>query len=79
MSEQTFRSPVSKLLPFFHRSRDQWKAKCKTAKKEVKSLKVRMAKLKASRDRWKQLACQAIAAGTNPEDADSDTVKSRPR
>jgi hypothetical protein len=63
MAEQTYRSPVSKLLSFFQRSRDRWKTKCKGAKKEVKSLKVRMAKLKASRDRWKQLACQAAESG----------------
>jgi len=49
----SFRSPISKLLSFFHRSRDQWKAKCKAAKRENKSLKTRLAKMKESRDRWK--------------------------
>jgi len=29
-----YRSPISKLLRFFCRSRDQWKAKCKEAKRE---------------------------------------------
>jgi len=48
-----FRSPVSKLLRFFHRSRDKWKAKCKAAKRENKSLKYCLAKMKESRDRWK--------------------------
>lgn len=48
-----FRSPISKLLRFFHRSRDKWKAKCKAAKRENKSLKYRLAKMKESRDRWK--------------------------
>lgn len=48
-----FRSPVSKLLGFFHRSRDQWKANCKAAKRENKSLKYRLAKMTESRDRWK--------------------------
>jgi chromosome segregation ATPase len=48
-----FRSPLSKLLRFFRRSRDQWKAKCKAAKRENKSLKYRLAKMKESRDRWK--------------------------
>ena len=48
-----FISPVSKLLRFFHRSRDQWKAKCKAAKRENKSLKYRLAKMTESRDRWK--------------------------
>jgi len=48
-----FRSPPSKLLRFFHRSRDKWKAKCKAAKRENKSLKYRLAKMTQSRDRWK--------------------------
>jgi hypothetical protein len=48
-----YRSPISKLLRFFHRSRDQWKAKCQVAKQENKSLKIRLAKMKESRDRWK--------------------------
>jgi hypothetical protein len=48
-----YRSPIPKLLVFFRRSRDQWKAKCKAAKYENKSLKTRLAKMKESRDRWK--------------------------
>ena len=51
-----YRSPVSKLLPFFRQSRDKWKAKCKAAKRENKSLKTRLAKMKESRDRWKAKA-----------------------
>jgi hypothetical protein len=49
----SYRSPITKLLRFFRHSRDQWKAKCKTAKRENKSLKTRLAKMKESRDRWK--------------------------
>jgi hypothetical protein len=48
-----YRSPVSMLLRFFRRSRDQWKTKCKEAKRDNKSLKYRLAKMKESRDRWK--------------------------
>jgi hypothetical protein len=48
-----FRSPIAKLLRFFRRSRDTWKAKCKAAKRENKSLKYRLAKMTESRDRWK--------------------------
>jgi hypothetical protein len=48
-----YRSPISKLLRFFCRSRDKWKAKCKQAKRENKSLKYRLAKMTESRDRWK--------------------------
>ena len=48
-----FRSPISKLLRFFHRSRDKWKAKCKEAKRENRSLKYRLAVMTESRNRWK--------------------------
>jgi hypothetical protein len=49
----SYRSPIAKLLRFFRRSRDRWKDKCRTAKRENKSLKTRLAKMKESRDRWK--------------------------
>jgi recombinational DNA repair protein (RecF pathway) len=48
-----FLSPQSKLVRFFHRSRDKWKTKCKDAKRENKSLKYRLAVMTASRNRWK--------------------------
>lgn len=51
-----YRSPISKLLRFFRRSRDKWKAKCKEAKRENKSLKYRLAVMTESRDRWKAKA-----------------------
>lgn len=54
-----YRSPIAKLLRFFRRSRDQWKAKCKAAKREKKSLKIRLAKMTESRDRWKAKAQDA--------------------
>jgi hypothetical protein len=63
MSTSTFLSPLSKLLRFFHKSRDQWKSKCKAAKKEVNSLKIRLAKMKASRERWKQQALGPVVIG----------------
>jgi recombinational DNA repair protein (RecF pathway) len=48
-----FLSPQSKLVRFFHRSRDKWKTKCKEAKRENKSLKYRLAVMTESRNRWK--------------------------
>jgi hypothetical protein len=51
-----YRSPVVKLVRFFCRSRNKWEAKCKAAKKENKSLKTRLAAMKASRDCWKAKA-----------------------
>lgn len=70
----SYRSPISKLLCFFRRSRDQWKAKCRTAKRENKSLKIRLAKMTQSRDRWKakaQSSAQHPEAETPPLDAET--------
>ena len=78
MSEQAFRSPVSKLLAFFLRSRNRWKDKCKQAKKELKSLKTCHAKLKTSRDYWKQLARQ-VAESVTPQEAEVATTKTHAR
>ena len=59
--ERKFKSPVHKLLPFFERSRDGWKEKCRAAKSRVKRLQSRTAKLLRSRQRWKELAQQRAA------------------
>lgn len=56
---KAFRSPIHKLLPFFCKSRDIWKTKCKAAKRENKSLKQRLAAMTESRDRWKAQAKSA--------------------
>lgn len=49
-----YKSPVRKLVRFFERSRDQWKAKCRAAKKMLKRLKNRVRFLEKSRARWKK-------------------------
>ncbi len=51
-------SPVSKLVRFFRRSRDQWKQKCRQAKQYLKRAKHRAQQIAASRDRWKFRARQ---------------------
>jgi hypothetical protein len=48
-----YRSPISKLLRFFCGSRNKWKAKCKEAKRENRSLKYRLAVMTESRNHWK--------------------------
>ena len=72
-----YRSPVAKLLRFFRRSRDQWKAKCKAAKRENKSLKIRLAKMTESRDRWKTKALGAD--GCSETEATQPQVKTKNR
>ena len=49
-----YSSPVRKLARFFEKSRDQWKAKCRSAKVKVKRLTNRKRFLEASRARWKK-------------------------
>jgi hypothetical protein len=56
MRDKTYTSPIQKLVRFFERSRDQWKAKCREAKRKLKSLKSRHRVLRKSRDQWREQA-----------------------
>jgi chromosome segregation ATPase len=60
MSEirQTFSTPVRILLPKLLKSRNDWKAKSHQRKAELKSAKVKIRDLSASRARWRQRAEQ---------------------
>ena len=51
-----YKSPTRKLVKFFHKSRDQWKAKCIDTKATVKRLKNRVRYLEASKEEWKNRA-----------------------
>ena len=51
-----YSSPPRKLLRFFLKSRDQWKAKCQRAKATVKRLENRVRFLEKSKDEWKSKA-----------------------
>ena len=51
-----YSSPPRKLLRFFLKSRDQWKAKCQRAKATVKRLENRVRFLEKSKDEWKTRA-----------------------
>ena len=66
----SFISPLTKLVNFFQRSRDKWKEKCKAAKRQNKSLKLCLAKMKESRDHWKAQAmarAEGAARGGAPK------------
>jgi chromosome segregation ATPase len=54
--EKTYKSPQRKLLKFFEKSRDGWKAKCREAKRTVKRLKNRIRFLQQSKEQWKDRA-----------------------
>ena len=51
---KTYKSPDYKLLPFFHRSRDGWKAKAEDRNLRIKRLHNRVAALEKSRRKWKE-------------------------
>jgi len=51
--DKSYTSPQRKLVHFFEKSRDQWKAKCFDAKVTVKRLKNRVHFLARSKDHWK--------------------------
>lgn len=48
-----YKSPQRKLVKFFEKSRNQWKAKCLEAKKAIKQLKNRIRFLEKSKKEWK--------------------------
>ena len=53
---KTYKSPIRKLVRFFEKSRDQWKAKCLEAKATAKGLKHRIGYLEQSKMEWKTKA-----------------------
>ena len=53
---KTYKSPDYKLLPFFHRSRDGWKAKAQERNLHIKRLKNEVAAARGSRRKWKEKA-----------------------
>ena len=54
--QKTYKSPLRKLVRFFQKSRDQWKAKCLDAKATAKGLKHRIRYLEQSKEEWKTKA-----------------------
>jgi chromosome segregation ATPase len=60
MSEirDNFRTPVRILLPKLLKSRDGWKAKSHQRKAELKTAKIKIRDLLASRNKWRERAKQ---------------------
>jgi hypothetical protein len=59
METTAFTSPLRKLVRFFQRSRDGWKAKCQCAKQQCKRLSNQVRAVEKSREHWKEVAQQA--------------------
>jgi hypothetical protein len=60
--KREYLSPNYKLLPFFEKSRDQWKEKAQRAQRQVNKLKERLRQVRGRRDQWKEAALVAQAA-----------------
>ena len=58
MESKTFKSPVMKLVRFFERSRDKWKAKHHKVKQELKLMGNQVRAVEKSRAHWKEVAQQ---------------------
>jgi muramoyltetrapeptide carboxypeptidase LdcA involved in peptidoglycan recycling len=58
MESKTFKSPVMKLVRFFKRSRDKWKAKHHKVKQELKLMGNQVRAVEKSRAHWKEVAQQ---------------------
>lgn len=56
VSFQEYSSPLRKLTKFFRKSRDQWKAKHRLAKQEIKRLTNRQRAVEQSRQMWRNRA-----------------------
>lgn len=58
-TEATYKSPMRKLLPFFQRSRDQWKAKHHAVKQELIKQQHQVRAVEKSRAAWRAKADSA--------------------
>jgi hypothetical protein len=54
--DKEYKSPTYKLLPFFRRSRDGWKAKAKHRYRRLRELMKRITALEDSRRKWREKA-----------------------
>lgn len=61
VATKEYRSPLTKLVRFFAKSRDQWKEKCQVGKRRLKSLSTQLDWTRNNRDGWRELAVQRKA------------------
>jgi hypothetical protein len=53
-----YKSPISRLVRIFKKSRDQWKERANQKQKRLRSLEIQVRDLSRSRERWKEKAKQ---------------------
>ncbi|BDA70284.1 hypothetical protein CAL7716_044500 [Calothrix sp. PCC 7716] len=54
-----FKSPVSRLVRLFKRSRDNWKEKALDKQERLRALEIKVRDLSLSRENWKKRAMEA--------------------
>jgi chromosome segregation ATPase len=59
LDERAYRSPLPKLVTFFRRSRDRWKAKHHSLKRELQRERNQRWAVEKSRQQWRERAEQA--------------------
>jgi hypothetical protein len=79
LEQNSYKSPVRKLVNFFEKSRDNWKEKYQRNKKENQKLKNKVCALRTSQQKWKSetllLRKQLKQAATNTENIISEPAK----
>lgn len=79
LKQNSYKSPVRKLVNFFEKSRDNWKEKYQRNKKENQKLKNKVCALKTSQQKWKSetllLRKQLKQAAINTENIISEPAK----
>jgi hypothetical protein len=79
LEQNSYKSPVRKLVNFFEKSRDNWKEKYQRNKKENQKLKNKVCALKTSQQKWKsetlRLRKQLKQAAINTENIISEPAK----
>ncbi|HEY5141684.1 MAG TPA: hypothetical protein VIJ25_20550 [Methylococcales bacterium] len=79
LEQNSYKSPVRKLVNFFEKSRDNWKEKYQRNKKENQKLKNKVCALKTSQQKWKSetllLRKQFKEAAINTENIISEPAK----
>jgi hypothetical protein len=79
LEQNSYKSPVRKLVNFFEKSRDNWKEKYQRNKKENQKLKNKVCALKTSQQKWKSetllLRKQLKQAAINTENIISEPAK----
>jgi len=73
---KAYSSRPGALIWFFHKSRDEWKAKCKAAKVSLKREKNRVADLSKSREHWR---AEAERAGRRSAELEAEVAELRSR